>query len=727
LEWVNKTIYSGSDGGIYKSTDLGDNWTDLSAGLGIRQFYRIANSKANSQLFTGGAQDNGSSVFTNGVWQDWLGADGMDGLIHPGNDNLMIGTSQYGSIYKSINGGLSYASLARPSSGEWVTPLDFVEQNGTMYGGWSGVYKSTNNGDTWTKISGTAITTTLTCLKVAPSNPNYIYASRGTTLYYTKDGGTTWFTATLPASINDIEVSNSNPEKVWVACNSTYNRVFVSVDAGATFTNISDNLPSIIARTIAVSDDADETIYVGLNIGVFYKNNTTTGWVDVTNNLPMVAVNDLKIHKQGQLLRVGSYGRGVWDRPLIGASAPVCGIPANLAVTSVTTTSATVSWDAVNGATNYVVEYQQSGATTWTVAASAITASSVNFFGLEAGTTYSWRVAAVCSGGAGTYAIGQFQSSAICGLPTGLNATNITDKTASINWTSVGTAVSYEVAYKANAATVWTTLSANTTALTWNVTGLTAGTAYDFRVKANCSSAASEYAAGQFTTTAALVLACTDAFEPNNTSKQAKGVSVSAENKGGITTGTDEDWFKFSSGNNTSTNVKVSLFQLPDDYDVYLYDKNFRNIGISANTGNNNDIIIFNSSERRMTYYVKVSGKLGKYNAQSCYAMKAELSGTAWAPQAGATFASDDNLTGTTVYPNPASNYFNLRFESQFEEKGNWKLTNAAGTVVSKNNVQVYKGQNSNQIKVSDLAPGIYILQLRSANLQINKQVVVVH
>jgi Secretion system C-terminal sorting domain len=93
----------------------------------------------------------------------------------------------------------------------------------------------------------------------------------------------------------------------------------------------------------------------------------------------------------------------------------------------------------------------------------------------------------------------------------------------------------------------------------------------------------------------------------------------------------------------------------------------------------------------------------------------------------GTTVGCGDNLTGTTVYPNPASNYFNLRFESQFEEKGNWKLTNTAGTVVSKNNVQVYKGQNLNQIKVSDLAPGIYILQLSSANLQINKQVVVVH
>jgi hypothetical protein len=93
----------------------------------------------------------------------------------------------------------------------------------------------------------------------------------------------------------------------------------------------------------------------------------------------------------------------------------------------------------------------------------------------------------------------------------------------------------------------------------------------------------------------------------------------------------------------------------------------------------------------------------------------------------GAVIAMDDNIMGTTVYPNPANSYFNLRFESQLEERASWVMTNATGSVVSKNNVQVYKGQNQQQIKVSDLAPGIYILQLRSANLQINKQVVVVH
>lgn len=726
MEWSRSTIYSGSDGGIFKSVDFADNWIDLSAGLGIRQFYRIANSKSNAQVFTGGAQDNGSSVFNNGAWTDWLGADGMDGIISPANANLMIGTSQNGSIYRSSNGGLSYTTLNRPSAGEWVTPLDIDDATGTMYGGWTGIFKSNDNGDTWTKISGSSINVSLTAMDVASTNANYIYASKGTTLFRTTDGGTTWATTTLPAAINDIEVSPVDPTKVYVACNSTFNRVFVSTNAGVSFTNISDNLPSVIARTIAVDDNNDETIYVGMNIGLFYRNNTTTGWIDITNNLPLTAINDVKIHQQGQLLRVASFGRGVWERQLIGAVAESCGTPANLTVTAVTTTSATVSWDAVNGASAYTVEFQVAGASTWSVAASNLTATSVNMTNLQAGTNYNWRVAAICGGTTGTFSASQFQSLVSCSAPTGLASSNITTTTATINWTAVTGAQSYEVAYKATTATNWIIVQAATTTTSHILSGLTAATAYSWRVKTNCSaSVTSGYTEAQFTTAAPVL--CNDIYEPNNSSKQAKLITPGTAITAGISTSTDEDWFKFTIGNNNLTNVRVTLSQLPDDYDVYLYDKNFRMVGASSNTGNNNDVIIFNSINKRVTYYVKIAGKDSRYNNSSCYSLQAEINATAWAPQLGAVMTGDENVSGTTVYPNPASKNMSLRFESAIEEKATVTITSATGKVISNKPVQVYKGQNQQLVDVTQLPAGVYFIQLHSGHLQINKQFVVVH
>lgn len=318
LFWINSTLYSLSDGGIYKSTDNGDNWTDLSPGLGIRQFYRMANSPTNPAVITGGAQDNGSVARqTNGNWVDWLGADGMEGLVSPTDHLKLWGTSQNGSLYRSLNGGNSYSNLGRPSPGQWVTPIWIHPSNeNILYGGWTGVYKSTNGGLNWTNISGSTITTTLADLAVAPSDPNYIYASNGSTLYVTTNDGASWVTRTAPAPINDIAVDPLIPGKIWIACNSSSNRLLVSTDAGATFTNISGNLPAIVARTVVVDDNNPRNIYVGMNIGVYHKAEPDVNWNNYSDNLPLVAVNELEIQKAAGKLRVATYGRGIWESPL---------------------------------------------------------------------------------------------------------------------------------------------------------------------------------------------------------------------------------------------------------------------------------------------------------------------------------------------------------------------------------------------------------------------------
>ncbi len=334
LQWINSTLYSISDGGIYKSTDLGDNWTDLSTGLGIRQFYRIANSQTNANVITGGAQDNGTVARqASGTWVDWLGADGMEGLVSPTDHLKLWGTSQNGSIYRSTNGGNTYSGLPKPSNGQWVTPLFIHPTNETIvYGGWTGVYKSTTSGTSWTNISGASITTTLADLAVAPSNPAFIYASNNNILYVTTDDGATWATRTAPATINDITVDPTNPSKIWIACNSTTNRVMVSTDAGVTFTNISFNLPAIVARTVIVDDETPRGIYVGMNIGVYYKDEVATNWASYSDNLPLVAINEIEIQKVAGKIRVATYGRGVWESPVVpacAASAPVADFTAN--------------------------------------------------------------------------------------------------------------------------------------------------------------------------------------------------------------------------------------------------------------------------------------------------------------------------------------------------------------------------------------------------------------
>jgi hypothetical protein len=818
LEWVRNSVYSGSDGGIYISKDRGDNWTDLSKGLGIRQFYRIANSKTNSQLFTGGAQDNGSSLFKNGTWSDWLGADGMDGIISPFDENIIFGTSQYGQMYRSNNGGASYTTLTKPSNGDWVTPLVYHEANRAIYGGWTGIFRSNDNGNTWSKISGTAISTTIAALAVAPSDTNTIYASKSTAFYYSSNGGATWSSTTLPSTINAIAVSPSNPRKLWVVCNSTSNRVFVSTDGGATFTNISGNLPSLIARAIAVA--ADESVYVGLNVGMYYMAPTSTSWTNITGNLPTVAINDIDIHEGAGLVRIGTYGRGAWERALEGGtisiptcSAPTnlssseivdvsakvswaavsgaagykvefkaassttwqvaaanttstsvtisgltastlydwrvttncsssasdivaaqfttaatvinCGTPSSLSASGLTETAATLSWSAVNGATAYSIDYKVSSSTTWTNFSQTYNSTTLSLNGLNAGATYDWRVAAVCGTAASVYATSQFQLIAPCTTPGALNTTNITASGATISWGSVTGAASYTVEYKASSSTSWVTLLSATSSTNATLTGLIASTMYDWRVRSNCSINASNFAVASFTT--ASPPTCVDNFESNNTSKQSKSVGWSSRINATIDKTTDEDWFRLSTGNSNSTNIRVTVNELPADYDMFLYDKNLRLIGSSINSGTTAETLVFNSTTSRATYFVKVVGKSGNANAASCYAFFAESSATPYAPVSGVAYFSDMQEVETTVFPNPVSTKVNLRFMSEAAGNATLQLVNASGVTVKSNGIPVLKGANQTSINVSDIKPGLYLIKVKNNILNITKQVIVVH
>ena len=161
-----------------------------------------------------------------------------------------------------------------------------------------------------------------------------------------------------------------------------------------------------------------------------------------------------------------------------------------LASSAVTTTGATISWTASGGALNYDVDYKLASASTWTNAATATTATSVNLSGLTENSLYDWRVRANCTGATGTYSTAQFttlSSTPTCGTVSGLTSSGITTAAATVSWTALSGALNYDVDYKTNASATWINAATGTTSTSVNLSGLSAGTLYDWRVRANCT------------------------------------------------------------------------------------------------------------------------------------------------------------------------------------------------------------------------------------------------
>lgn len=84
-----------------------------------------------------------------------------------------------------------------------------------------------------------------------------------------------------------------------------------------------------------------------------------------------------------------------------GGGGGSCGVPAGLAASSITATSATMSWGAVSGASSYNLQYKVSSGSSWTTVNTSST--SYNLTGLTASTTYNTQVQAVCSGSSSAY------------------------------------------------------------------------------------------------------------------------------------------------------------------------------------------------------------------------------------------------------------------------------------------------------------------------------------
>ncbi len=341
LAFFGTKLYAGCDGGIWVSSNYGTSWTDLSAGLPITQFYRLGGAPQNANLIAAGAQDNGCNLMNGTNWTHIQGADGMECIIDYINSNIIYTSSQGGGLNRSNNGGLSYTDITSgiTESGAWVTPYVIHPSNpDILYAGFDNIWKTTNKGSSWTKISTFTGTSKIVDVRIAPSNPNYIYCIKGNTLYKTTNDGASWsnITAGLPTSVAQmtyIAVSNTNPDHVWVTFSGTsaLNKVFKSTNGGATWTNVTSNLPNVPVNCIVYQSGMSDGLYVGTDIGVFYTDNTLSNWQDFSTGLPHVVITELEIHYGASKIRASTFGRGIWQSDLFStpAAPPICDFSAD--------------------------------------------------------------------------------------------------------------------------------------------------------------------------------------------------------------------------------------------------------------------------------------------------------------------------------------------------------------------------------------------------------------
>jgi photosystem II stability/assembly factor-like uncharacterized protein len=418
------TLYVGNDGGVYVTTQITASeptFTALNNTLGITQFYPgISIHPTNVSSAIGGTQDNGTDIYSGSLtWNDVLCGDGSYTAIDPTNPATMYGNCAGIDIQKSTAGG-SFGSWTEVSNGidqndraVFLPPLVMDRSSPQkLYFATYRVYQTTDGAANWTAISpdlttnGDPFVAVISTIAVAPSNSNTVYiGTHDSQVQVTTNAGAgtlaTWTNVSAglpPRAVTNVAVDPATSTIAYATFSGftgfgdSLGHVFRTTTGGASWTDISGDLPNIPVNWLVTAPDAPNTLFLATDIGVFYTTNGGTNWNSLVNGLPRVAVLGLALHAPARILRAATHGRGMWD---VDVSSIV---PLALKVSSVTHPASNtfhLQCHGVPSATNRIEYSTNPNAQSFTPLVSVMADSSGNFQynDTNAGTKKFYRLA----------------------------------------------------------------------------------------------------------------------------------------------------------------------------------------------------------------------------------------------------------------------------------------------------------------------------------------------
>ncbi len=374
----NDIIYAGTDGGILYSekTDSvsGETiWKNITGhGLNIAHFYDINVHPTNPNIMAGGNADNGFMTYNSGSWHDDVLCDGYTCVFNQLHPDTIYGTANCGSnaLFRSVDAGKTWKGINMPNSpSRAVRPIQ-SDRNGYIYVGCHDIYRtldtvtSKKNHLNWERISDftgendVPICHTLTAIGLSSSDSTVFYAGFGdptnnidqstlskdcswtaaenrcpgeqlcplsNKLFVKKKGHWSDISSGLEGVrktvITSIVVDPLHPERVWVTFGgfsaSSKNKVMFSSDMGRNWKDFSEGLPDFAADCMVYENGSNDGLYLGTDVGVFYRNSSLTNWECFSENLPVVIVNALTIIDSTKEIVGATHGRGIWKSHLV--------------------------------------------------------------------------------------------------------------------------------------------------------------------------------------------------------------------------------------------------------------------------------------------------------------------------------------------------------------------------------------------------------------------------
>jgi photosystem II stability/assembly factor-like uncharacterized protein len=348
-------IYIGCDGGVFGSINRGINWSSLNNTLGITEIEYLAQDLGSVRWLMAGTQDNGTCRYTGNInWDHIADGDGGDCGVNRANPNIVYHTyfnmGMERSVTKGNFGSFSGIFPAVPAgySNLFYPPVEVNNDTVAMAG--SSVYISRNQGTTWNSIALPA--GSIASAMYIPNVNTVIVGCINGTVFRITWSGVAWSAASALTSprtgayISDIFADPANLNRIWITSTSIGGgRVFRSDNGGVNWNDLSAGLPGLPISSVEVDPGNANRIWVAADVGVYQSFNAGATWTAFANGLPNAMAVDLLFHQHARVLRVALRNRGVWEIKVDGAlTAPVCGVQFNGTLTP----NQTQSWFTFN-------------------------------------------------------------------------------------------------------------------------------------------------------------------------------------------------------------------------------------------------------------------------------------------------------------------------------------------------------------------------------------------
>ncbi|WP_099573088.1 WD40/YVTN/BNR-like repeat-containing protein [Maribacter sp. 4U21] len=363
-------MINSNDGGGNVSINGGKTWTEQD--YPTSQFYHVMTTSDVPYHVAGAQQDNSTLAMPSDGWDHmqargpnhgWYYAvgGGESGWItqHPVNKDIFYAGSQGALLtrYDRSNGQTRDIQVyprffsgepasALPERWQWTFPIMFAPQDPKiMYTCSQHVWKTTNDGQSWEKISpdltyadpetlgktggiitmdmnGPEIYATVFALAPSTHDINTIWAgSDDGKIHITRNGGENWEDITpkdLPkfSRVSIIDESKHRPGTLFVAANryqvdDRQPYVFKTNDYGKTWTKIIKGIEDgHFARAIREDHVREGLLFLATEHGVYFSLNDGELWQSLQLELPDTPIRDLVIKDNDVVL--GSHGRGFW-------------------------------------------------------------------------------------------------------------------------------------------------------------------------------------------------------------------------------------------------------------------------------------------------------------------------------------------------------------------------------------------------------------------------------